>query len=137
MIIEKIWHKLLEVIVFSCAFPPAQVERRNVHVLKYFYLNYSTKLFFKYFVDINYKNVPSHEITSFPELVKLENSKWRIYFLTNFSPVSHLYTLWKRQKTKGFLTFSGGIEMWHWTKMGSLQLHFSLWNTIFRSITTL
>ena len=20
------------------------------------------------------------------------------------------------QKTKGFLTFSGGIEMWHWTK---------------------
>ena len=22
------------------------------------------------------------------------------------------------QKTKGFLTFSGGIEMWHWTKMG-------------------
>ena len=32
--------------------------------------------------------------------------------LTHFSPVSHFYTLWKRQ------TFSGGIEMWHWTKMG-------------------
>ena len=31
--------------------------------------------------------------------------------LTNFSPVSHFYTPWKRQKTKGFLTFSGGIEM--------------------------
>ena len=39
-------------------------------------------------------------------------------FLTHFSPVSHFYTPWKRQKTFGFLTFSGGIEMWHWTKMG-------------------
>ena len=34
-----------------------------------------------------------------------------------FSPMSHFYTPWKRQKTYGFLTFSGGIEMWHWTKM--------------------
>ena len=31
--------------------------------------------------------------------------------LTHFSRVSHFYT-------KGFLTFSGGIEMWHSTKMG-------------------
>ena len=31
--------------------------------------------------------------------------------LTHFSPMSHFYTPWKR-------TFSGGIEMWHWTKMG-------------------
>ena len=38
--------------------------------------------------------------------------------LTYFSPVSHFCTPWKRQKTFGFLTFSGGIEMWHWTKMG-------------------
>ena len=38
--------------------------------------------------------------------------------LTHFYPVSHFYTPWKHQKTKGFLTFSGGIEMWHWTKMG-------------------
>ena len=28
------------------------------------------------------------------------------------------YTLWKRQKFKGFLTFSGVIEMEHWRKMG-------------------
>ena len=40
------------------------------------------------------------------------------FLLTHFSPVSHFYTPWKRQKTKGFLTFSGGIEMWHWAKMG-------------------
>ena len=36
--------------------------------------------------------------------------------LTNFSPMSLSYTPKKRQKTKDFLTFSGGIEMWHWTK---------------------
>ena len=38
--------------------------------------------------------------------------------LTHLSPVSHFYTAWKRHKTFGFLTFSGGIAMWHWTKMG-------------------
>ena len=38
--------------------------------------------------------------------------------LTHFNPVSHFYTPWKRQKTFGFLTFSGGMEMWHWTKNG-------------------
>ena len=38
--------------------------------------------------------------------------------LTHFSPVLHFYTPWKHQKTKGFQMFSGGIEMWHWTKMG-------------------
>ena len=37
--------------------------------------------------------------------------------LTHFSPMSHFYTSWKRQKTIGFLRFSGGLEMWHWTKM--------------------
>ena len=37
---------------------------------------------------------------------------------THFSPVSHFYTPWKRQKTFGFLTFSGGIEMWGWAKIG-------------------
>ena len=30
--------------------------------------------------------------------------------------MAHFYTPWKRQKTYGFLTFSGGIEIWHWTK---------------------
>ena len=39
--------------------------------------------------------------------------------LTHFTPMLHFYTLWKGQKTYGFLmTFSGDIEMWHWTKMG-------------------
>ena len=38
--------------------------------------------------------------------------------LTHFSPMSHLYTPWKSQKT---LTFSGVIEMWHWTKMGYIK----------------
>ena len=37
--------------------------------------------------------------------------------LTHFSPMSHFYTSSKRLKTYGFLTSSGGIEMWHWTKI--------------------
>ena len=37
-------------------------------------------------------------------------------FLTHFSPMFHFYTPWIHQKTKGFLTFSGGIEMEHWAK---------------------
>ena len=32
--------------------------------------------------------------------------------------MSHFYNPWKPQKTTGFLTFSGGIETWHWAKMG-------------------
>ena len=37
--------------------------------------------------------------------------------LTHFSPVFHFYTPWKRQETKGSVTYSGGIEMEHWAKM--------------------
>ena len=35
---------------------------------------------------------------------------------TRFSLMFHFYTLWKGQRTKGFLTFSGGAEMEHQTK---------------------
>ena len=38
--------------------------------------------------------------------------------LTHFSPMPYFYSPRKRQKAIGFLTFSGGIEMRHWTKMG-------------------
>ena len=34
--------------------------------------------------------------------------------------MSHFYNPEKRQKTYGFLTFSGGIEIWHWNKMGQI-----------------
>ena len=34
-----------------------------------------------------------------------------------FSSIFHFYTLWKRQKTSGFQTFSEGIEMEHWLGM--------------------
>ena len=40
--------------------------------------------------------------------------------LIYFSPMSHFYTPLKRQKTIGCLTFSGGVEMLHWTKIGQL-----------------
>ena len=32
--------------------------------------------------------------------------------------MSHFYTLRKRHNNIGFLTCSGGIEMYYWTKMG-------------------
>ena len=32
--------------------------------------------------------------------------------------MSHFHTPWKRQKTIGFLMFSEGTEIWHWTKNG-------------------
>ena len=37
--------------------------------------------------------------------------------VAHFSPIFYFYTPWKRRKTKGFLTFSGCIEMSHWAKM--------------------
>ena len=47
-----------------------------------------------------------------PESLKLDLCKQALsgfVILTHFSPVSHFDTPCKRQKTKGFLTFSGGI----------------------------
>ena len=38
--------------------------------------------------------------------------------LTHFKPMLHFYTPWKRQKTRGFLTLSGGMEIEHWLIMG-------------------
>ena len=38
--------------------------------------------------------------------------------LTHFRPMLHFYTLWKRQKTRSFLTFSESIERGHWPEIG-------------------
>ena len=38
--------------------------------------------------------------------------------LTHFQPMFHIYTPCKYRKTRGFLMFSGGIEVDHWLKMG-------------------
>ena len=38
--------------------------------------------------------------------------------LTLFTPMSHFYIPWKRYKTFGFLTFSGGTEIGHWREKG-------------------
>ena len=45
---------------------------------------------------------------------------WEYWYgsLTHFQPMFHFYTIWKHQKTSGFLIFSGGIEVEHWLKMG-------------------
>ena len=38
----------------------------------------------------------------------------------------HFFTPWKRQKIFGFLTFSGGMEMKHWTEIGQHHFKFNL-----------
>ena len=42
----------------------------------------------------------------------------RILAITHFNPVVHFYNPWKRQKTKGFLTVPGDIEMERFSKLG-------------------
>ena len=42
---------------------------------------------------------------------------FNVMSLTQFNQMFHFYILCKCQKTFGFLTFSWGIEMGHWTKM--------------------
>ena len=39
-------------------------------------------------------------------------------WLNHFQPKFHFYTLWKYQKSSGFLMFSGGIKVEYWLKMG-------------------
>ena len=69
----------------------------------------------------------------------IQNYWFKIPSLTHFSPGSHSYTPWKRQKTSGFLAFSGGIEMWHWTKMGYVEVDgvWRLLNCYFSSSNTI
>ena len=43
---------------------------------------------------------------------------FKLFHLTHFRPMSPFYTPWKRQKTRGFLKFSGSIEREHWSEMG-------------------
>ena len=38
--------------------------------------------------------------------------------LTHFTPIFDVYTPWRRQKTRGFLTFSGVVEMENFPEMG-------------------
>ena len=79
-----------------------------------------------YFIEITlwHGYSPVNLLRIFRTLFPKNTSGWLLllwalnWFLTHYSPVSHFYTPWKRQETFGFLTFSGGIEMWHWTKMG-------------------
>ena len=51
--------------------------------------------------------------------------RWKFSYSTSllnyFIPMFHFYTLWKRQKTFGFLTFLGSIEIEYWAIMGWLS----------------
>ena len=56
-------------------------------------------------------------------LFQLREQTQRLSHLTHFSPMSHFYTPWKRQKTSSFMTFSGGIK-WNiglkWVKINNV-----------------
>ena len=67
--------------------------------------------------DYKYQNdyCLNHSIPARNYMVKIN---YRSIGLNHFSLMLNFYTPWKRQKTFGFLTFSGGIEMKHWAKMG-------------------
>ena len=51
-------------------------------------------------------------------MLKLKYLKFIIPSLTHFMPIFPFYTPGKRQKTRDFLIFSGGIEMEHWPEIG-------------------
>ena len=57
-----------------------------------------------FFVDV----IDDPMVTLYFDLTKI---------LTYFKPMLNFNTPWKRQKTVGFLTFSGIIEVGHWLKM--------------------
>ena len=58
---------------------------------------------------------PQGTITSYTYFYR--DGKSQKSLLIHFSPIPHFYTPWKSQKTSGFLTFSGGLEMGHRAKM--------------------
>ena len=59
------------------------------------------------------------------------NVHWKWTGLIHFSPMFHFYTTRKRQKTSGFLMFSGAIKREHWTKMGKqLIIQYLFWKQL-------
>ena len=91
-------------------------ETSKMELLPQIYMTESPELFLEktsfYIFDWVLNKLLTTEFKPFPM-----SFKTFFYYLTHFSPMSHFYTPWKHQKTCGFLTFSRGIEIWHWIKM--------------------
>ena len=45
-----------------------------------------------------------------------------MYLSNELALISHLYTPWKRQKTKRFLPFLAGMEIGHWREKGLVNV---------------
>ena len=99
--------------VFMSNNTPSQIFDQNLS--KYFQNSSFIEHFWKTASEYR-KTVTQKELTLLSREESSKNPRWSS-FLTHFSPVSHFYVPWKHQKTYGFLTSSGGMEMWHWTKM--------------------
>ena len=70
--------------------------------------------------DTRIRNAHNTKTKNYAERIKQRKKEvmvWTFTFLSHFSPIFQTYTSWKRQKTKGFLTFSAGIEMEHWVNI--------------------
>ena len=60
-----------------------------------------------------------HVVLNFFKVKSDDTDSLSIHFASvALSQIQGFYTPWKRQKTQDFLTFSGGIEMKRWDKMG-------------------
>ena len=67
--------------------------------------------------------------TIFSPAIRNDLSKSQRVELTHFQLMLHFYTPWK-QKTWGFLMFSGCIEVEYWLKMGQLKLLTFVWKIL-------
>ena len=90
--------------------------RRHKHLLRYKYLDVvnSGGEPRRWNKKLNASTITITRFSSIEIICKSLGMNW----LSHFSPMLHFYTPWKCQKTFEFLTFSGGIEMEHWAKMG-------------------
>ena len=90
-------------------------EKKQWKVLRKF--QSSSKFCFSQFKDFEVYIAKKKNFSLKLFLVKANNQ-----ISSNISK-SHFYAPWKRQKTID-LTFTGGTELWHWSKMGSGKPYF-------------
>ena len=85
------------------------LRANNKHVVEHDLMTYRCRAWNSIFIPVMLLSLINNR-TYIPVWLEV---CWPHRKLTHFSPVSHFCTPWKRQKTFGFLAFSGDIEMWH------------------------
>ena len=111
-VLMLVWN--LKQVWFYIAFHERTLRANNNYVFEHDLMTYRCRAWNLIFIPVVLVS-PINNRTYIPVWLEV---CWLYRKLTHFSPVSHFYTPLKRQETFGFLTFSGGMEMWNWTKMG-------------------